>query len=54
MELTEDQKFMICEAAGVPMVVVQHEDGSLHKRTARPCGIEWDGCKFIVYVGAAA
>lgn len=53
MKLTEDQKFMICKMAGVDMIVVQHADGSLHERTARPCGVVWDGCNYVVYVGRA-
>lgn len=51
MELTEDQKFMICKLAGVRTVVVQREDFSLHERTAVPCGVIWNGLGWTVIAG---
>jgi hypothetical protein len=51
MELTEDEKFMICKLAGVRTVIHQRADFSLHERTASPCAVIWNGSSWTVYVG---
>ncbi len=50
-QMTEDEKFTICVAAGCAIQSYVRVDGSWGIRTMYPCGVAHDGEKYIVAQG---
>ncbi len=51
IKLTNEDKFALAFVAGVR--VFYERDDNMLEATTEPCGVGWDGNKFVVLVGAA-
>lgn len=49
MSLTEEQKFWIAVAGGVPMSGEYLPDGKVRLTLTSPCDVIWDGDKFKIF-----
>ena len=50
-QMTEDEKFCLCVSAGCAITPYDRGDGTWGIKTRHPCGISFDGEKYIVAQG---